>query len=793
MGPEVPGQLAIWLALVLNIAVGGAFLAAARGKHDFVSLGHRAYYAFAAFTALAVIDLYYLFFTHNYAFKYVYDYSERSQPFFYIVSAFWGGQEGTYLLWLAFSVICGFVLLRRAGIYRDYAMVFFSLVNLFFIFLMLKISPFALLDIPQADGMGLNPLLRDPWMVIHPPVIFVAYAMCGVPFALAMAALAKHDYSEWVKRAFPWVAGAAFFLALGNILGGYWAYKTLGWGGYWAWDPVENSSMVPWMISVAFLHGLLIERRTGAFRKSNLLLAAFLFMLVVYGTFLTRSGVLSDFSVHSFVDLGINGNLVMFMAFYLVVSMVMFFWRARSIEAAPINYNFFGKEFSLVASVIVLFLFGVIVMFWSSLPILSGWFSDKPYAAEIATYNSFALPLASLMAFLITLVPLVKFSGFQLQGGLKKSITVVAVCSLIGLGLFYLVLDTGTAFAVMFSLIVSGMIVYLFNPDFRKPLIPALIVFLGSIGVSLWLGVTDYMILLFYATAAMCAVSNVIHLASYFPNRLAKVGAPLTHFGFGVMLVGVMASSAFDSSERLAVSRGETVESEKYGFTVTYNGMMNDYDFPNNELMLVLDEGSGPFEARPQLYYSRRMDGLMRRPFISRSLGFDLYFAPQQIVEGEQQPGLVLKKGVPFQQGDMTFTLQEFEVGSHGEGGGMTVAARIDVAHGDEVKSIVPKLIHSEGADGTPKIEREPATLEFAEHSYQATIKQILADQAMVILDIPGLTPSMKPERLILDVSKKPMISLVWVGTTLMLLGSLAAVFRRRSDLIAADATQSVV
>jgi len=759
LGPEVPGQLAIWLALVLNLLAGGAFALAARGRESVRSLANRAYYAFALITTLAVADLFYLFFSHNYAFKYVYEYSESTQPFFYILSAFWGGQEGTYLLWLFLSALCGFLILRRGGQYRDHAMVFFSLVNLFFLFLLVKASPFALLPAQALDGLGLNPLLRDPWMVIHPPVIFVGYALTGVPFALAMAALARNDYSDWVRRAFPWVAASAFFLGAGNILGGYWAYKTLGWGGYWAWDPVENSSLVPWIISLGLLHGLIIERHSSALRKTNLLTSAFLFLLVVYGTFLTRSGVLSDFSVHSFADMGINVNLIGFMAFFVLLSLAMFFFRARSIKSAPLNYNYYGKEFSLFASVAVLFLFGLIVLFWSSLPILSGWFSDEPRAAEIATYNDFAVPLSIIMAFLLTVGPLVKYNGFKLQGGLKKAGLTLAICAAVGFGLFYFTLSTSLIFAVIFTLILGGAVAYLFNPGFRKPLIPALAMFLITIVVSLLQGVTDHMILLFYATAAMAAVSNLIYLAGYIPDRVKFIGAPLTHFGFGVMLIGVMASSAFDSSERLVIPQGQTAKSEAYNITVGYNGMKHDLDHPNNELLLTLDTGSGPNEIRPELYYSQRMNGIMRQPYISRTLAHDLYLAPQQVVESEQAGGLALQKGEAKQQGDLTFTFQDFELGGHEEMGAesMSVAARIEVAHGDEVQTISPRLVQ-----GGAGLSHEPAEFSLGGQQYQADILQIMADQGVVVLDIPGLLPQLKPARLILDISKKPMISVRW-------------------------------
>jgi cytochrome c-type biogenesis protein CcmF len=295
MAPNLPGDLLIFLAFGFNIVAGVAYLLSARGRQSFDNLARTSYHLFTILIGLAVAYLFFLFFSHNYAIKYVYEYSERAQSNFYILSAFWGGQEGTYLLWLFFNALFGYIVIKRGGQYRDFGMAVLSLVNLFFLAILVKLSPFALLPVPAPDGLGLNPLLRDPWMVIHPPVIFLGYAMATVPFVIAMAALIQNDFSSWLRRAFPWAIITLLMLAAGNILGGFWAYKTLGWGGFWAWDPVENSSFIPWVISLALVHGLIIERRSGALRRVNLMLASFVLLRVVYGTFMNPSGVLADF------------------------------------------------------------------------------------------------------------------------------------------------------------------------------------------------------------------------------------------------------------------------------------------------------------------------------------------------------------------------------------------------------------------------------------------------------------------------------------------------------------------
>src|SRR5262249_40016137 len=185
-----------------------------------------------------------------------------------------------------------------------------------------------------ADGVGLNPLLQDPWMVIHPPVMFLGFASLSVPFSFAIAALWKKRWDGWITRALPWALLTFLTLGTAILMGGYWAYKTLGWGGYWGWDPVENTSLVPWLFTTALVHGMFLQRSRNRHRKINLILASTAYAAILYGTFLTRSGVLADFSVHSFIDLGITGWLVGILGTFILLAVVMLAFRWRTIPTA---------------------------------------------------------------------------------------------------------------------------------------------------------------------------------------------------------------------------------------------------------------------------------------------------------------------------------------------------------------------------------------------------------------------------------------------------------------------------
>src|SRR4030095_1943007 len=207
-----------------------------------------------------------------------------------------------------------------------------------------------------------NPLLQDNWMVIHPPIMFVGYASAAIPFAFAMAALWRRSYDDWAARAFPWALGGFLVLGTAILMGGYWAYKTVGWGGYWGWDPVENASLVPWLFGTVLIHGLHMERAKQRYRRMNFVLAALVYLSVLYGTFLTRSGVLADFSVHSFVDLGISGWLIALMAFFIGLTVLLLALRLRGVTTAKNEDPLLSRGTFMVLSTITVAVCATVVL-----------------------------------------------------------------------------------------------------------------------------------------------------------------------------------------------------------------------------------------------------------------------------------------------------------------------------------------------------------------------------------------------------------------------------------------------
>ena len=339
---------------LVAVAFASALLATVAFTRGNLRLGRRAFVTHAACTLGVIVLIFVLFFGHRYEFQYIWKHLNNEMPMRFVLSAFWGGQEGGFLLWMFWHNVLALFILRRADAWQREVMAVLSaieaflgvmLLGVYFGDFQLGLDPFMLLreapnnlglpwtarvdyltSLPQfADGQGLNPLLQNYWMTIHPPTLFLGFAACSVPFAYAVGALWRRDLTGWIKPVLPWAFFAVGILGAGILMGGAWAYEALSFGGFWAWDPVENSSLVPWMVLVAGAHMLLINRNrkkpTALF--STVYLSVLAFLLVLYSTFLTKSGVLGDTSVHSFVDSGILPQLLAYLLSFVALGHLM--------------------------------------------------------------------------------------------------------------------------------------------------------------------------------------------------------------------------------------------------------------------------------------------------------------------------------------------------------------------------------------------------------------------------------------------------------------------------------------
>ncbi|MDW8466334.1 MAG: cytochrome c biogenesis protein CcsA [Chloroherpetonaceae bacterium] len=341
-------------------------------------------YAFLGMFVAIVINglhLLYLILTHQFQYNYVKSYSDTTLNIFYLISTFYAGQEGSFMLWMFYGALLGLFVIRIARDYEAPVMTVLTLSEAFLLSMIMGIQvpgigvigsdPFALVggEVPK-EGDGLNALLQNPWMVIHPPTLFLGFSSLIVPFSFAIAALWKNRYDDWVRPALPWILFSALTLGTGIMMGGYWAYKVLGWGGYWGWDPVENSSLVPWLMIVALLHTTLVQKKNGSLKRFNLFLAILSYSTILYSAFLTRSGVLGDTSVHSFTDLGLYNQLVAFCAVFFLGGLGLLLWRFPRIPSAGLTDSLYSREFFLMSGSLVLMLIGLVVLAGTSAPLI---------------------------------------------------------------------------------------------------------------------------------------------------------------------------------------------------------------------------------------------------------------------------------------------------------------------------------------------------------------------------------------------------------------------------------------
>lgn len=693
-----------------------------------VRLARGFYAVVTALVTAASAYLMYLFVAHRFEFHYVFAYSSLDLPLKYTISSFWGGQEGTFLLWLLCGTWLGWTIITRAKHYERWTMVYYLVVQIFLIVLLVVRTPFAPTGIEAADGRGLNPLLQNPWMVIHPPIVFLGFAVLALPFAYALASLTIKDYASFPRLVFPWATLSVVTLGAGTFLGGYWAYKTLGWGGYWGWDPVENSLLIPWIISVALLHGLLLQRRKSKLVKTNLFLAMLSLLLVVYGTFLTRSGVLADFSVHSFTDLGINAYLVGFILLLAVFCPGLLLWRSRSIKTERLDLSLTSRDFGLIVGILLLLTIGFLICTGTSAPLLTRIFGD-PANVSMSYYHAISIPSGIFLLLLLVIIPFTLPGGTS-GGDLVKKITWPAVAA---------------------AALSIGVIIFV---DLRLSDLVLIFLASGALGANI------------YAVILLPRV------------KLARLGGYLAHLGFAVMVLGIVASSNYDSAQRVSLITGvpETV----MGYEISYRGAIGKSRVEEGYLELELVSGGRKQVARPKMYFSDFTQSVMRSPHVIEGLTQDLYLSPVDLRVIEEPGGrahLTLVQGKPEPYGNYTFTFDEFSAGDHAADR-ISVSARLTVTGPDDTVTVSPQYVSGPGSQVSSPEVSIPGT------ELKISLTGILVESRSVHLHIDDLTQenaALGKELLTLDVSRKPLMSLVWLGVAIITLGSLVSFSSRSS------------
>ncbi len=579
----------------------------------------------------AIASLYYLIGNHCFEYSYVYQYSATDMPLKFLFSCFWAGQEGSYMVWAFWQGIIGLMLLSSAKEWKGWVMPVFATGQFFLLSMVLGLdlgafsiggSPFNLLrNMPSnaaeelfkqanyltflTEGNGLNPLLENIWMIIHPPSLFLGYAVTLVPFSYAIASLWRKEYHSWLKPGIPWTLAAILTLGIGIILGGRWAYESLTFGGFWAWDPVENASLVPWLLMVATLHTMIIARKRFNTYATTYFFTILGWFFVVYATYLTRSGVLGETSVHSFGENALSMQMVVFDVLFLVPSIILLIFRKKYFPKKD-NDEVMTREFWMLIGAIIVLLSAFQVTATTSIPVFNKLFHTDiaPPIDNVNFYNTWQMPFAIVIALGIAISQYLWYGPNKIKPFLRK----IGVAAAIALVLTILVAIgdhvTGAARTTMlFSILL----------------------------------------------AAVVSVDFVIH----YMKKTSNVGGAFTHIGFTLFLLGVVLAfsnsqvisrntSGMDlggqaeNKENLVLVKGVSQTMGRYMVTYTDSKTKGRETFYQVDFVKVKDAGTGKvdFSVYPSLNVNTRMGNVYNpdtKHFIDKDIYTFLSFAQQGV------------------------------------------------------------------------------------------------------------------------------------------------------------------
>ncbi len=534
--PGSIGQFFVLLAFVASIISTIAYFIAAK-KTDLVEKRSWLSFARVAFTTQLIsaviifVLIFYICANHYFEYMYAYKHASKELEPKYLLACIWEGQEGSFLLWVIWHSILGIFIMFKSKEWEAPVMTVISLAQFFLLMMLLGFyvgdvrlgsSPFTLTRNEIAgpifsqpnyltfikDGVGLNVLLRNYWMVIHPPVLFLGFASTIIPFAYAYAGIQTKRFGDWVTPALPWALLSACVLGVGIMMGGKWAYESLSFGGYWAWDPVENASLVPWLILIAGLHTMVIFKATGHSLKSSYLFAFLTFIFILYSTFLTRTGVLGDTSVHAFTDAGkaINIMILLFVAAFTLPSIGLLISNLKNIPSIQKEESTNSREFWMFIGSLVFFLAAIFIIAKTSVPVYNKIFGTKiaqPEDVEFS-YNKVIVMVAIIIGLLSAVTQYFKYKKTESNYILKK----IAVPTVI-------------------AAIITALLAVFYPLTYYKGGAG----FLGAVYIALF-------------AAIYSVIANGMYIWTGLKGKLKAAGGSIAHLGFALMLAGILISSS---------------------------------------------------------------------------------------------------------------------------------------------------------------------------------------------------------------------------------------------------------
>ncbi len=825
------GHFAVILAFVSALVTAFFYykytIAGELEKSNWRNISRISFYVHAIASVTVAVVLFEIIYSHRFEYFYSYSHSSKALPVHYMISSFWEGQEGAFILWIFWNTVLGLILIHTNKFWEGPVMVVFALVQAFLVSMILGVvigdlklgsSPFILLrdvasapifrmnpDFVPGDGTGLNPLLQNIWMVIHPPTLFLGYASTLVPFAFLISGLATKKYSEWIRPALPWAIFSAMILGMGIIMGAYWAYVTLNFGGYWNWDPVENAVYVPWLIMVAAIHTMITFKKRSTALKTSIVLVIASFILVLYATFLVRSGVLGDSSVHSFTDLGLSGQLLIYLLFFTFVAV---FFAVRSWKYIPTSdreASVYSREFWIFIGATTLSLMAFQVILPTSIPVwnalvesFGGISNMAPPADQIGFYTKFQLWFAVVLALLTAVGQF--FWWNKIDGKTLRETLVV--------------------------------------PYVISVLLSAVIIVVGK--------VYDLSYIIVVLAASFTIVANATILIKILKKSTYKLaGGSLAHIGLGMILIGVMFSSGYSEiisynmsgltysnswedelnkehvllwinkptqiKDYTAIYRGRQKKAAGVPGYVNVNKLLETGELneaialedivargrthytKGDTVPLILEENDYfqvdyykddefQFSLNPMSQFNTSM-GLISSPDSRRFLNKDLYTFVAAINDYEDpewredefyelSPGetfYISDFVTKFEGGEVLTSVDEIDL----QEGDVAVKAKLVVMDYDVEKRIEPIFIIRNNQVGRiPVIENELGV--------KVELNNILPEENKFVFKVNRY----QKDYVVLKAIVKPQINILWIGTIIMLIGFSLAIFRRFDEFV---------
>src|SRR5688572_4848144 len=835
--PGQIGHLLVILSFVASIIATVAYFISARKTNpveeaSWKKLGRAAFFIDVISVLGIFVILFSLIYNHRYEYQYVYKNSGNDLEPKYILSSLWSASEGSFILWTVWHAVLGIVLMFTSKKWEAPVMSVLSFAQVCLATMMLGIyffgtkigsSPFALFreqmpDLPAfqfadyalriKDGNGLNMLLQNYWIVIHPPVLFLGFASTIIPFAFAMGGLMTKKYGDWVKPVLPWALFSACVLGVGVMMGGAWAYESLSFGGYWAWDPVENASLVPWLVLVAGIHTLLIYKSTGRSLQTSFFLIALSFILIIYSTFLTRSGILGETSVHSFADLGMNAQLYLFLyAFFWLPAILSLEGSKKKLIAsgaailflplAEFVHPFFAlispiaalvlflvnmnklipgikkeeaassREFWMFIGSLVILFSAIIITAQTSLPVYSKVFGLKIAPAQDIefSYNRIQIFIAILIGLLTAIGQYLKYKETNTQYFFKK------------IGLPFIV-----------SSIASGLILAFGNINYDKYGIGYL--------TFVWIAI---------ACAVFAIIANLSYIWIGIRGKLKLSGPSIAHFGFGMMLLGILISSSkkeilsYNTSgifvplgenskelpgENMTLIKGQKMDMGKYWVTYASDSVHPKKSQWYFKINFEDKKTNETFTIEPNAFVNYKgNEGLMANPGSKHYWDHDVFgyittmtdqsknqdtssFIPKTMKVGDtvsySKNGLIILEGIK--------SFDSLPVDIFGENGKLYEARlRVysDGSKPEEVYFSDPRLAIAKG-----NLLSVPDTL-----GSGTMIQLNKSDDKQIEIGVK--VPSTVTQYLTLKALKFPFINLLWLGTINMAVGFVISMVRR--------------